>query len=78
MAKRADPEIVEVMHEENRHEIGKLKDAIAELSTSLAVNTEVTEGLKEAMEREFVRHVDERKSIGSRVMVVRKPSDRKM
>jgi hypothetical protein len=55
------------MHEENRHEIGKLKDAIAELSTSLAVNREVTKGLKEVIEREFVRHVDERKSIESRL-----------
>jgi len=46
MPKRAAPETVALMHEENRREIGKLKDAIAGLTTSLAVNTEVTREMR--------------------------------
>ncbi len=58
------------LEEANRRDITDLKDALAELNTNLAVNTEVTKGLKEVMERELVRHVEERKGVEGRVTVL--------
>src|SRR5580658_1816202 len=71
MSKRREAAAAPITLEEaNRRDITDLKDALAELNTNLAVNTEVTKGLKEVMERELVRHVEERKGLESRVTVI--------
>jgi hypothetical protein len=70
MNKRRETTAPVTLEEANRRDITDLKDALAELNTNLAVNTEVTKGLKEVMERELVRHVEERKGLESRVTVI--------
>jgi hypothetical protein len=47
-----------------------LKDVLAQLNTSVAINTEATKGRKEVVEKEFNRHNDDRKPLDSRVTIV--------
>lgn len=59
-----------VMEQDNRREISSLKDVLSQLNTSVAINTEATKALKETLEKELNRHVEDRKSLDSRVTVV--------
>jgi hypothetical protein len=58
------------LEEENRQEISSLKAVLAQLNTSVAINTEATKGLKEVVEKEFNRHIEDRQGIENRVLVV--------
>ena len=58
------------LEQDNRREIGSLKDAISELAMSVVVNTEATKGLKEVVEKEFNRHSEDRRGPEGRMSVI--------
>ena len=59
-----------LLEEENRHEIISLKAVLAQLNTSVALNTEATKGLKEVVDKEFNRQIEDRRGVENRVLVV--------
>jgi hypothetical protein len=58
------------LEEDNRQEISSLKAVLAQLNTTVAINTEATKGLKEVVEKEFNRHTEDRRGVENRVAVV--------
>jgi hypothetical protein len=69
MAKRGTTKDTDVflIEKDNSKRIDDLKDVLAQLNTTLAVNTEATKGLKDVVEKEFARQTKGNEDLEQRV-----------